>query len=88
MTNVMSRFACPCCGNLTLASEPPGSFELCPVCWWEDDSVQFDDPDRAFGANRVSLREARENYKQFGVCDADGRGHVRPPMADELPNAG
>ena len=81
----MARFACPCGGYLTLESESPGSYELCPVCWWEDDVGQFDDPESVGGANRVSLREARENYRRAGVCDADGRGHIRPPQADEIP---
>lgn len=79
------KFACPCCVYLTLESEPPGSFALCPVCRWEDEPVQFDDPDQPGGANRVSLRQPRENFRRFGVCDADGRGHVRPPAADEMP---
>jgi rubredoxin len=41
----MGRYACSCCGYLTLDEQPPGTFDICPVCWWEDDPVQFDDPD-------------------------------------------
>ncbi len=59
------RYACPCCGYLTLQSQPPGSFELCPVCDWEDDSVQFADPDYEGGANRESLNVARETSEAW-----------------------
>lgn len=32
----MSKFACPCCGCLTL--EERGGYDICPVCFWEDDA--------------------------------------------------
>ncbi len=48
---------------MTLTEEPPGTFEVCPVCGWEDDDAQARDPDFAGGANRVSLREARANFE-------------------------
>ena len=37
-------YHCPCCGYRTLSEQPPGTFEICPVCYWEDDNVQFNDP--------------------------------------------
>jgi ribonuclease HII len=79
------RFACPCCGNLTLPLEPPGSFSLCEVCWWEDDPVQFADPDYAGGANAASLNRARELFRSIGVSDEKLKGHERAPREDELP---
>ncbi|HEY5317723.1 MAG TPA: CPCC family cysteine-rich protein, partial [Solirubrobacteraceae bacterium] len=30
------RFTCPCCGFLTLPDPERGSYEICPVCFWED----------------------------------------------------
>jgi Cysteine-rich CPCC len=57
------RYACPCCDRPTLAEPPPGTYEICDVCGWEDDSVQFDDPDRRGGANSESLREARAAFR-------------------------
>ena len=32
--------ACPCCGACTLDSR--GEFEICRVCWWEDDGHDND----------------------------------------------
>jgi hypothetical protein len=48
------RFACPCCGCLTLGDEPPGTSIICGVCFWEDDGVQFRDPDYEGGARDQS----------------------------------
>lgn len=79
------KYACPCCGYRTLESEPPGSYEICPVCWWEDDGVQFRDPTLTGGANSLSLNEARANYRRYGVTCAEGRGYVRPPQPGEFP---
>jgi Cysteine-rich CPCC len=63
------RFPCPCCDSLTLSEPPSGSFEICPVCRWEDDGLQFRDMDYRGGANRPSLREARANYRLHGHKD-------------------
>jgi hypothetical protein len=81
----MNRYKCPCCGKLTLTTEPPGSYELCPVCYWEDDGVQYDDPEYAGGANRESLNAARANYKEFGAASRTALAHVRPPSSEEEP---
>jgi hypothetical protein len=53
-------FPCPCCGKLTLSEN--GVYEICTVCFWEDDPVQSGDPTYAGGANQVSLEKARENW--------------------------
>ncbi|WP_132285335.1 CPCC family cysteine-rich protein [Kribbella sp. VKM Ac-2568] len=52
------RFPCVCCGHLTM-SDQAGSFEICPVCFWEDDLVQLRWPTSAIGANRVPLVDHR-----------------------------
>lgn len=52
---------CRCCGSLTI--EEYGSFEVCSVCDWEDDDIQFDDPDFSGGANELSLNEAKKQYQ-------------------------
>lgn len=57
------RFRCPCCAFRTLDEEPSGTYEICHVCGWEDDNVQFDDPDFRGGANRNSLNECRAEFR-------------------------
>ena len=79
------NFACPCCRNLTLSEEPPGTFEVCPVCFWEDDEFQDRDIDLSSGANKVSLRCARQNYLQVGARHAEFMNKVRLPNAEEIP---
>jgi hypothetical protein len=78
------RWSCPCCGYFTLDEEPPATFAICPVCWWEDEGAQFADPDYAGGANAPCLRCARREYLVTGIADPDHRGRVRPPRPDEI----
>ncbi len=78
-------FPCPCCGFLTMGEKDHLSYDICPVCAWEDDSIQFDDPDMRGGANSVSLNEARENFKKFKTHDPKCRVKVREPLPDEIP---
>lgn len=59
-TNI--NYKCPCCGNFTLTEER--MFEICPICNWEDDNVQFDNPDFRGGANFLSLNEYRSLFSQ------------------------
>ncbi len=59
-------FPCPCCKNLTISEKPPGTFEICSICNWEDDNVQYADPSFKGGANKESLNEAVDNYKKYG----------------------
>lgn len=68
-----------------MTEEPPGTFEVCPVCYWEDDEVQFKNLDYEGGANTVSLRVARENYARLQACSEEFLNHVRPPTPEEIP---
>ena len=78
-------YPCACCGFLTMSDAEPGTFEICPICFWEDDRVQFNDIDFTGGANEESLREARENFKKFGVSSLKFSKYVRAPLPDEIP---
>jgi len=78
-------FACPCCGYLTISDRPPGTFEICPVCGWEDDSAQFTNLSLRGGANGVSLAEARQNFLSFGASTRDACKWNRSPRDDEKP---
>lgn len=48
---------CACCG------EEVDKFDICEVCGWQDDGLQNDNPDYKGGANKKSLNEAKEIYK-------------------------
>lgn len=48
------EFPCPACGFLVFV-DPPGSFDICPICNWEDDDVQLRHPSMGGGANDESL---------------------------------
>jgi|GEM_PF-107814 len=85
-TSVLApRYACPCCGYLTLAAEPPGTYAHCEVCWWEDDRLQFDQPDYEGGANAPSLNQARANFRKIGVSDPSFEGSGRKARPEEYP---
>jgi hypothetical protein len=47
-------YPCPSCGFLVFG-EAPGSYEICPLCGWEDDHVQLAHPGMCGGANKDSL---------------------------------
>jgi hypothetical protein len=76
-------YPCPCCSYLTLPDPPPGTYFICPVCRWEDDNVQYNDVNYRGGANRVSLRQAQENFRRFGASDRERAERVRPPLQHE-----
>ncbi|MEA3379249.1 MAG: CPCC family cysteine-rich protein [Pseudomonadota bacterium] len=56
------QYYCPCCGYKGLDEEPPGSFDICDICGWEDDYVQFNDHDYEGGANGLSLRQWQHDF--------------------------
>ncbi|SCG80361.1 CPCC family cysteine-rich protein [Micromonospora rifamycinica] len=78
-------YACPCCGYLTLGER--GCFEICDVCFWEDDGQDDQDADRVRGGpNRdLSLLDARRNFAVHAAADPRDRRHVRPPLPEEYP---
>lgn len=77
------KYPCPCCGYKTLDEKPPGTFQICEVCFWEDDNIQFENLDVIGGANDVSLRQAQENFNKFGACTEDAKNYVRKPTEQE-----
>ncbi|HEX2133867.1 MAG TPA: CPCC family cysteine-rich protein [Actinophytocola sp.] len=82
-----SGYPCPCCGHATF-SEPPGSYEICDVCFWEDDAVQLRWPDWSGGANGPSLIDAQRNCAELGATEVRFTGLVRQATASEPLDAG
>jgi hypothetical protein len=71
------REVCPCCDYVTLPERH--NYLICPVCFWEDDGVDLDDPDAYSGPNHMTLREGRANFARLGACDEKMLAHVCPP---------
>jgi hypothetical protein len=81
------REECPCCGYFTLPER--GGYDTCEVCFWEDEwpHLIYGEPPEGWsvGANKVTLDEARENFRAFGAKEERVMQFVRPPREDELP---
>lgn len=77
------RYQCPCCGNYTFHEKLDNTYNICPVCYWEDDKLQNEDENYKGGANKVSLKEARANYLEFGASEKGFAKYVRKPLLEE-----
>ena len=77
--NKYGKHACACCGFYTITE----IYETCPVCFWEEDIYQEKNIDDDSGPNKTSLREARRNFKKYGVIDTSFQEYVRGPMKNE-----
>jgi len=102
----MKKYKCLCCGYRTL--DERGEYDICPVCFWEDDvylmigkdsirvlerpedylSDEYDGEDvldMESGANHgLTLRQGRENFKEFGACEKSMVKNVRKPHKGEM----
>jgi hypothetical protein len=81
-------YSCPCCGYLTLGER--GAYEICEVCFWEDDGQDDHDADAVRGGpnGNLSLAQARRNFAAFGANRERDLPHVREPYPDEHPDNG
>lgn len=59
------RYLCPCCYMPTL--EEREWFDICYICFWEDDGQDSDDAEIIRGGpnHDYSLKEARENFNKY-----------------------
>lgn len=79
----MKKYKCFCCGNLTLQTR--GNYDICPVCFWEDDAnLILDRGEMRSSANHgMTLKEGQQNYKEFGACEREMLPYVRKPKSFE-----
>lgn len=79
------KYKCPCCEHLTFEDDPnlDGSYEICPVCFWESDPVQNNDNSYENGANGISLNKAKNNFHKFGAIKEEYIKEVRKPLQNE-----
>ena len=73
-----AMYSCPCCGYRTLPEQ--GDYDLCPVCWWEDDGVE---PWEYSGPNAQTLVEAQQEYLAERRPYRRRPGRVRAPKKKE-----
>ncbi len=74
-------YTCPCCGYKTF-NEPPGSYNGCPICFWEDDLVQLRFPQ--IGGANINLIEAQINFEKFGATEQRFIEYVRKPNDSDV----
>lgn len=71
----MNLCQCSCCDYFTLSAEH--DYEICPVCFWEDDSSGLEELDETSGANHgLTLRQGRANFLVVGACEPSMVKHV------------
>jgi uncharacterized protein YjbI with pentapeptide repeats len=75
---------CPCCYSLTLTGR--GHFQICEVCFWEDDGQDDADADAVLGGpnGELSLTQGRANYATLRTSDPRHSASVRRPTKAEL----
>jgi hypothetical protein len=78
------HYRCPCCGLKTLRTR--SGFEICQVCFWEDDGQDEGNAAVVRGGpnGALSLATARANFRRIGACEQAALAHVRPPRQDEV----
>jgi hypothetical protein len=77
-----ANITCPCCGHIVF--EERGNWEICPICYWEDDPVQVADPWFRGGANTPCLADAQQNFSTFGAMEERFTEFVRSPVPTDL----
>ncbi len=74
---------CPCCGYDSFDAKDRLEYSICPICFWEDDPIQFNEPKYEGGANRASLIQGQKNFKEFGACEKKMVQNVRKPHSGD-----
>jgi hypothetical protein len=84
MDGMKNKISCPCCGYKTISDR--GGFEICPICFWEDDGQDDADADKVRGGpnGMLSLTRARQNFRRCGAPDKKYVGNVRRPNPEEM----
>lgn len=73
---------CVCCGYLTIVRR--FWYEICPVCFWQDDGHdEHNAQERSAWNHGRSLLVARKNYLKLGAVTKRLRKHVRAPTGIE-----
>ena len=75
------KATCMICGHKTLESRC--DWDICPVCFWEDDVI-LEGVDKVSPANMdLRVSESQANYMVFRSSSKQHVSSVRKPMPDE-----
>ncbi len=79
---IVKHVCCPCCGYKTIQY----TYDICEVCWWECDGLEFNYPeDYVIGGpnSDYSLAEAKSNFERLGTKyrESDPRYVANPSEA-------
>lgn len=55
------KIKCPVCGQYEFGERD--DFDICDVCGWENDGLQYDQPDYWGGANDMSLNQYKAAWE-------------------------
>jgi Cysteine-rich CPCC len=75
-------YRCPCCCYKTLGER--SGYEICDICFWEDDGQDEQDTNVIRGGpnGSLSLTKARENFQNFGACEERYIKRARKPLSE------
>lgn len=51
---------------------------ICLVCFWGNDPFIISDDNSSDSNHGITLKKARSNYLEFGVCEKEMLCHVHP----------
>lgn len=61
----MEKYKCPVCKEYEF--EMANDFDICHVCFWENDGLQSENPNMTGGANLLSLNEYKQNWNKINT---------------------
>jgi hypothetical protein len=68
---------CPCCDYISHYER--GGYDICKICFWEDDGQDIDKVDEISWVNHMTLRQGRANFREFGASSLHVQQYVLPP---------
>lgn len=84
--NRNGKYRCPCCGFFTL--DERGGYDICPVCFWEDDAFIIPVGEEFVGARLKGLDDEqlldKASGANHGLTLREGRENFRKFGACEL----
>lgn len=81
MAGVHGDVTCPCCGYKTLAERE--GYDICPICFWEDEPVNVPYVPMGGANGSLSLYEAHHNFIAFGASERASLPFVRRVAVSE-----